>query len=294
MVAHLKLAINAALNSGSEHRTQVRRQTQARHQAEDNDPTEPIGSPWPYPEGYPSDPPKLAFRLSVSKKQYLPGEQIPTEVSVHNQTSHPITFARTLSIFEGKRWRNAYPDQQPMIAIIDKASGEPVPHYYNCLGSEFYRTTDYKNHFLTIEPGETHFAKGWTRLHGLEPSHTYSMCIRDAKLHWWAYGRKSEVLAPGDKGCARIFRKTGIHPLRKFSTVVEPRDGVIKTILGEPVVFSIMDEVTDGEHDGEQPVGVRPLDEKRRPAARRARRAAAAVGERLRRWRKMRKTNTAQ
>ena len=45
-----------------------------------------------------------------------------------------------------------------MIVITDEASGEPVLHHYNCLGGEFYRTTDYEDHFLTIEPRETYIA----------------------------------------------------------------------------------------------------------------------------------------
>jgi hypothetical protein len=149
-----------------------------------------------------------------------------------------------------KNWRNEYPEKQPMIVITDEASGTPVPHSYSCLGSEFYRTTEYEGHFITIEPRETYVVSGEISSYGLEPSHTYSVYIRDARLYWWAYGRKSEVLEPGDKECARIFRKTGKRHVEKFSTVLEARDGVIKTVLGEPVVFSILEEDSTDEKGG--------------------------------------------
>jgi hypothetical protein len=92
-----------------------------------------------------------------------------------------------------------------MIVITDETSGKPVPHWYNCLGSEFYRTTDLEECFVTIEPGDIHTVTGWTSSRGLEPSHTYSKYIKDPKLHWWADRRKSELLAPREEECEMIF-----------------------------------------------------------------------------------------
>jgi hypothetical protein len=205
---------------------------------------------WPYPEGYPSDPPELALQLSVSKKQYLPGELIPSEVSIRNQTLYPVTLAMPNSILYSAKWRNAYPHQEPMIVITDETSGKPVPHWYTCLGGEFYRTIDHEEDFLTIDPGEIHTVTGLAPSPVLEPSHTYSMYIRDPKLRWWAYGRKSELLAPGDEECEMIFQKTGRDPVCDFSTLAEIREpGIIITSLGDPVVFSILNEDTVAKHD---------------------------------------------
>jgi hypothetical protein len=209
-------------------------------------------SEWPYPEGYPLDPPELALRLSISKPQYLPGEHIDAEVSIHNQTPHPVTLAYPHSILRSAKWRLAYPDREPMIVVMDETSGKPLPHWYNCLGYFFLRDYDHEKDFVTIEPGEIHTVTGVIPSQGLEPAHTYSMYIRDPMLSWWAYGRKSELLAPGEEECERIFQKTGRNPLTNFSTVVEPRKlGDIILSLGDPVVFSILNGDTVGEHDGE-------------------------------------------
>jgi hypothetical protein len=86
-----------------------------------------------------------------------------------------------------------------MIVITDETSGKPVPHWYSSVGGEFYRTIDDEEAFVTIEPGEIHTAAGWISSRDLEPSHTYSMYIRHPKLHWWASGRRSELLAPGEE-----------------------------------------------------------------------------------------------
>lgn len=196
---------------------------------------------WPYPEGYPSDPPKLELKLSMSKANYFPSELPEMQVLIHNQTLYPVTLAATFSILRPAQWRNAYERDEPMITVT-AADGKPIPHYYRCVGYEFYRTCDYEDSFVTIEAGATYTVTDSLSTDDLEPGQTYSACVREPNLEWWAYGRKDEILAPGSEVCDMIYNKTGKYPLEDFDVRVEPRgQKLIITSSCDPVTFHILE-----------------------------------------------------
>jgi hypothetical protein len=134
-----------------------------------------------YPEDYPSDPPKLELKLSMSKASYLLSELPEMQVLIYNQTPYPVTLAITCSILRPAQWRNAYERDEPMITVTD-TDGKPVPHYYRCVGYEFYRTYDYEDSFITIKAGVTYTVIGSLSKDGLKPGHMYLACVREPNL----------------------------------------------------------------------------------------------------------------
>jgi hypothetical protein len=50
------------------------------------------------------------------------------------------------------------------------------------------------------------------------------MHIADPGLRWWAYGRKSELLAPGDEEREMIIQNTGRDPFQGLDIRIKTRE----------------------------------------------------------------------